>query len=234
MRALAAQLYLSGEGLELGALDSPLPLPPDAHARYVDRFGLDQLRKHYPGLDLVEVDIIDDGERLTSIPERSQSFIVANHFLEHCQDPILTLQTLASRLKPGGRLFMAVPDADHTFDRDRPSTTFAHLLRDHTEGPEQSRLQHYREWVGLVEGNSGALADTRVTELSDVDYSVHYHVWRMHDLLGFLTRCIDEAGVDLILELAMRNGLEVVCVLRRAETGPGRSARSSPRDRGRV
>jgi predicted SAM-dependent methyltransferase len=104
------------------------------HARYVDRFGLEELRRHYPGLDLVEVDIIADGERLVGIPEGSQDFIIANHFLEHRQDPMLTLQTLTSRLRPGGRLFMAVPDADHTFDRERPSTTFEHLVQDHTKG----------------------------------------------------------------------------------------------------
>jgi predicted SAM-dependent methyltransferase len=234
IRALAAQLYLSGEGLEIGALNDPLPLPKDAHARYVDRLGMDELRRHYPGLDLVGVDVIDDGERLASIRESSQDFIIANHFLEHCQDPILTLQTLTSRLKPGGRLFMAVPDADHTFDRERPSTTFEHLQQDHTQGPERSRLQHYGEWVNLVEGHSGAIVDARVAELADMEYSVHYHVWRMHDLLGFLTRCIDEAGVDLTLELAMRNGPEVVCVLRRVETAPRRSAGSPPRGRGQA
>jgi predicted SAM-dependent methyltransferase len=234
MRALAAQLYLSGEGLEIGALNGPLSLPQDAHARYVDRFGLDELCKHYPGLDLVDVDIIDDGERLTSIPEGSQDFIIANHFLEHCQDPILTLRTLTSRLKPGGRLFMAVPDADHTFDRERPSTTFEHLLQDHAEGPEQSRVKHYREWVSLVEGHAGAVVDARVSELADMEYSVHYHVWRMHDLLGFLTRCIDEGDVDLMLELAMRNGLEVICVLKRVETVSRRSAGNSTKDRGQA
>jgi SAM-dependent methyltransferase len=146
MRELVAQLYISGDGLEIGALNGPLRLPTGARVRYVDRLSMADLREHYPGLDLVEVDIIDDGERLTSVPKASQDFIIANHFLEHCEDPLRTLQTLASRIKLGGVLFMAVPDADLTFDRERQSTTFSHLIEDHDLGPAQSREQHYREW----------------------------------------------------------------------------------------
>ena len=39
----------------------------------------------------VPVGCIDDGERLGKIADASQDFVIANHFLEHCQDPILAL-----------------------------------------------------------------------------------------------------------------------------------------------
>ena len=218
MRQAVAELYLRGEGLEIGALDSPLRLPEGAHARYVDRLNMTELREHYPGLNLIDIDIVDDGEHLTSVPLGSQEFIVANHFLEHCQNPIHTLQNLASKLKPGGVLYLVVPDADFTFDRKRQSTTFAHVVEDHALGPEHSREQHYREWVNLVEGHTEAAADQRVRSLMDMGYSVHFHVWRMHGLLEFFARSIDEFGLPVSLELALRHGIEVICVLRRSAT----------------
>ena len=219
MRQLVAELYLKGDGLEIGALDSPLRLPDGARARYVDRLNMTELREHYPGLDLIDIDIVDDGEHLASVPPASQAFIVANHFLEHCQDPIRTLETLASRLKPEGVLYLVVPDADFTFDRKRPSTAFAHIAEDHASGPQQSREQHFREWVSLVEDNTdAAAAEQRVRTLMEMGYSVHFHVWRMHELLEFFARSIDEFGLPVRLELALRHGIEVICILRRLAT----------------
>ncbi len=69
--AIAAH-YLRGEGIEIGALHNPLRLPRAAHVRYVDRMSREDLRKHYPELsrrDLVPVDIIDDGERLSTLQD---------------------------------------------------------------------------------------------------------------------------------------------------------------------
>src|SRR5262249_12311071 len=57
--------YVIGTGVEIGALHCPLWTSPRACVRYVDRFNVSGLRQHYPELaihELVEVDIIDDGE----------------------------------------------------------------------------------------------------------------------------------------------------------------------------
>jgi SAM-dependent methyltransferase len=152
-RAELAELFLQGDGLEIGALHLPTALPPGSQALYVDRMSIEDLRAHYPelaGLDLTPVDVIDDGERLDRIPPESVDFIVANHFLEHCQDPIATIETHLSKLRPGGTLLYAVPDKRYTFDFRRPRTTLQHLIEDHEKGPERSRAVHYLEWAQLV------------------------------------------------------------------------------------
>src|SRR5215218_5051715 len=85
-----AKGYILGSGLEIGGLNAPLRVPGAARVRYVDRAPVPELRKQYPELDgqpLVETDVIDDGERLGTIPDASEDFVIANHFLEHCQDP---------------------------------------------------------------------------------------------------------------------------------------------------
>ena len=106
-----------------------------------------QLRQHYPELsqvDLVNVDIVDDGESLATISDGSMDFVVANHFIEHCQDPIRALTNHFRVLKTGGILFLALPDKRFTFDKDRPVTPNAHLYQDHEIGPAQSRLSILR------------------------------------------------------------------------------------------
>ena len=153
-RAEFAAHYLFGEGLEIGPLHQPLQMPPRARVRYVDRMTTDQLRSEYPelaGWKLTEVDVVDDGETLATIADGSQDFIVANHFLEHCENPIGTIETHLRKLRPGGVLFYAVPDKRFTFDFRRPVTPLAEMVADYEQGPERSRQQHYLEWSRFVD-----------------------------------------------------------------------------------
>jgi len=143
-KALMASHFLRGEGLEIGALHSPLPVPGSCRVRYVDRYDLDGLRREYPPLanvPLVPVDVIDDGEKLETIAAESQDFVISSHFLEHTQDPIGTIRRHLRVIRPGGILFVAVPDKRFlSFDQKRPVTTLEHLYRDYEEGPAWSYL----------------------------------------------------------------------------------------------
>ena len=96
-----------------------------------------ELRPQYHELataPLVEVEIIDDGERLDKIADASQDFVIANHFLEHCQNPIMALRNMLRVLRVGGILFRAVPDKRYTVDVERPVTTLDHVWRDYAQG----------------------------------------------------------------------------------------------------
>ena len=106
-RIQLAAIYLRGDGLEIGALHQPLPVPRSAHVKYVDRMSADDLRRQYDEisyLPFVETDIIDNGEELRTIADESQDFVVANHFIEHCQNPVKTLKNVIRVLKRGGVL----------------------------------------------------------------------------------------------------------------------------------
>lgn len=128
-RAEFAYRYLAGNGLEIGGLNRPLTVPPQARVRQVDRMTTAELAAAYPPVadaELATVDLVDDGESLASVAADSQDFIVANHFLEHTGDPIGTIGAHLSKLLPGGILFYAVPDGRYTFDwrrQVRRSTT---------------------------------------------------------------------------------------------------------------
>ena len=138
-RKLAAA-YLQGNGLEIGALDQPLPLPRRASAVYVDRMTVPELRQQYPelrSLALTPVNIVDDGEALASFLSHSQDFVIANHFIEHCANPIAAIENHFRVLKTGGCLFLAVPDKRFTFDKCREVTPLSHLWHDYEGRPRR-------------------------------------------------------------------------------------------------
>jgi SAM-dependent methyltransferase len=245
-RAEFAARFLFGKGLEIGPLHLPLAIPPHAEVRYVDRMTLDELRREYPELtawELTPVDIVDDGELLTTIPDASQDFIVANHFLEHCEDPIGTIEVHLSKLKPGGILFYAVPDKRYTFDFRRPLTPLEHMVVDHEEGAEGSRRDHYEEWTRLVSDDPRArLAPeqmqsdewlaSRASELQAARYSIHMHVWTQSEFLQLILQCRERFEGAFDIEAAARRAIEFIVVLRKQgpwpDPRPGRSGLGAP------
>lgn len=234
-RAAFAASYLSGEGIEIGALHQPLAVPPQAHVRYVDRMTSPDLRREYPelaGWDLTDVDIVDDGEKLATVAADSQDFIIANHFLEHTEDPVGTIETHLTKLKPGGVLFYAVPDKRFTFDFRREPTPIEHMIADHEEGPERSRSQHYREWSRFVwepvEGEGTETDEAKIEEgaqyLEGQKYSIHMHVWTQADFLRLILAIRDRAEGGFDLDAAARVGIEFLVVLRKAGPLPAPTA----------
>jgi SAM-dependent methyltransferase len=224
-RVRLAKRFLRGDGLEIGALHLPLPMPRGARVRYVDRMTKDALVREYPELEghaLVDVDVVDDGERLATVPDGSVDFVVANHFLEHTEDPIGTLEQHTRVLRPGGVLFLANPDPRVTFDVGRPLTTIEHLARDHRDGPEVSRDEHYEEWARLVERAPESDVPARRDALRDAAYSIHFHVWTPAVLAELVRHCAHEEGIPIELEALVPVRHEFIAVLRRTPTPPAR------------
>jgi SAM-dependent methyltransferase len=213
-----ARRHLRGSGLEIGALHSPLRVPSGVTVRYVDRMDRDALRRQYPelsGEDLVEVDVVDDGERLGSQADASADFIIANHFIEHTEDPLETLANHLRVLRPGGILYMAVPDRRRTFDAGRRPTLLEHLIQDHADGPSRSRQAHLEEWARLVERVPADRVQARARELDEQDYSIHFHVWNPWDFKALLEYAREEEQLPFAFEALEINGHEFIAVLRR-------------------
>jgi SAM-dependent methyltransferase len=153
-RESIANMYIRGNGIEIGALHNPVRIPKSATVKYIDIMSIPGLRKQYPDLDsrkLVDVDIVDDGEQLAKISDSTQDFVIANHFLEHCQNPIGAMSNMLRVLKEGGVLYLSIPDKRYSFDADRPVTSIEHLLKDYQEGPEWSKKQHFEEWIRYID-----------------------------------------------------------------------------------
>ena len=121
-RLTVADRHLRGAGLEIGALQDPMPMPKGTRVRYVDIAPTEQLRAMYPAKTrrwLVDVDVVDDGEKLATVADDSQDFVASNHFFEHAEDPIGALRNMLRVVRPGGVVYMSVPDKRLTFDHAR-------------------------------------------------------------------------------------------------------------------
>ena len=58
----------------------------------------------------VEPDLMEDSTTLKSIKRETVDLIYASHILEHTKDPLTVLVRWREILKPGGELYVAVPD----------------------------------------------------------------------------------------------------------------------------
>ena len=219
MRRVVSYKYLSGAGIEIGALHNPLRVPRTASVRYVDRMTVDELRRHYPELQrekLVHVDIVDNGEFLATIPGGSQDFVIANHFIEHCENPLLALESMLRILKSSGVLYLAVPDKRFTFDADRPATNLEHLLTDYSLGAEQSRTAHYTEWVRYVcKVTDGEALKREIDRLMAMEYSIHFHSWTQREMLEVLLAVGQRQSFDI--EMLVFNLEENIFIIRKLD-----------------
>lgn len=236
IRRHLAGRYLQGDGLEVGALHLPLALPRGARARYVDRMSVEDLRAHYPELDeyeLVTPDFIDDGEALTSVPSDSMDFIVVNHLIEHCQDPIGALLSHARVLREGGILYLAAPDRRRTdFDREREETSLEHLLRDHEEGPEGSRAKHYEEWSRFAIKVPADEVAEHAAALEEQDYSIHFHTFTLTSFLAMMLRSRELYGLPFEVVATETNNHEFIVIARKmaSEVAPERDGGAPSRE----
>lgn len=219
-RAAALQYGLTGRGVEIGALDAPLR-PEGASVTYVDRLKVSDLLLQYPELlpragTIVEADVVCDGETLPDFASASQDFVIANHFLEHCPDPLRTLSNHARVVSSGGVLFYALPIKQHCFDHRRENTTFDHLVRDYLEGPSWSEVQHFMEWAEFVNGLSDPdeIDNNARTNMKN-KYSIHYHVWDNLSARLFFIEAINYLNLPLRLEHFEENGSETLTILRK-------------------
>ena len=218
-RSAIAKIYLHGDGIEIGALHLPLPVSARARVRYVDRLSTADLRAHYPTMKdyaLVPVDIVDDGETLRTLTDESVEFVIANHFLEHCENPIGAIRNMLRVVKVGGILFLSIPDKRFCFDRERALTPLEHLVRDFIDGPAWSRRAALEDYIRHVEWITNPTAiEKRIAECLATSYSIHYHVWTEMEMLELVAYLRKQLAFPIMTELVWRTDVEVILVLKK-------------------
>jgi len=218
-RAAIAEIFLKGRGLEIGAFTQPTDLPAHAVAEFYDRFPYEELRKHYDeswGRPLFAPAYWGDAQALSGIPGDARfDFVIANHVIEHLEDPIRFLKRLADVLNVGGHAMLTAPNKKFTFDFRRQLTPFEHIDRDHREGPQSSRKSHYREWAELVECKAGGEAVALADKLDRENFSIHFHVWDESAFYQFLIEASEKYQLPLTAMFVFSANHETVVVLRR-------------------
>jgi predicted SAM-dependent methyltransferase len=220
LREDLARRYLVGDGIEIGAAMLPLRVPPRVRVTYVDKFdqdaliakaGCDFLGAGIDGTAIPATGVIDDAQTLSSFRDESVDFVIANHVLEHIEDPIGGLKSFLRVTRKDGIVFLTLPDARYSFDHLRERTTLEHLLRDHIDGPDVSRQHHHGEWATFIEGIGPEGVPARAAEYVAADAHHHFHVWELGDFLALL------GAINLNCEVlhAQMNQSEFAVILRR-------------------
>jgi SAM-dependent methyltransferase len=137
--------------------------------------------------------------------------------IEHTRNPIATVENFLRVLKPGGIVYMAIPDKRFTFDRKREVTPFAHIREDYLRGPEWSDRAHFEDWALRVREFPDEEARQRYVEecLAKLE-NIHFHVWTQAEIVEMFLGMRREFGFPLEMEAAIQNGHEVVVVLRKS------------------
>lgn len=216
-KRLRAARWLRGSGIEIGALDTPLVVPAGVNVCYVDRVPTEKLHEQYAELAdavFVPVSIVGDAQDLAALADASVDFVIANHLVEHLENPIAGLREMLRVIRTGGVLYLALPDPRVTFDVDRQLTSVEHVVDEFRNGTAHTRERHFEEWVETAEKHVAWMQKAgvksgpeRVRELLDLDYSIHFHVWRPDTFLELIVAATHEAGLEMeLLEFIPRQG----------------------------
>ena len=124
------------QGVEIGALASPLVRPEQGDILYVDFADTATLREKYKDdptvaiADIVNVDALWGSQTLQQCigADRKVDYVVASHVIEHVPDLIAWLAEIRAILKPAGALRLAIPDRRYTFDFLRPESRLHDVL----------------------------------------------------------------------------------------------------------
>lgn len=229
--------YIQGAGVEIGALHFPLPVAEDVTVRYLDRVSREVSVRKFPEIDgsnIVSPALLCDGLSLLPIRDCSQGFVIANHVLEHAADPIQSLLSWSSLLRPGGTLFLSVPIAERCFDNGRSITPVAHFIEDYRLTGEKKKPEmdlrnrsHCREWITVSvvnlsrEMNQGYVLPTPEGLEKELDRMVsqadeiHFHTFTIDSFAEFLRVFSSEIDPTMNLETVAENHIEVIGVMRK-------------------
>lgn len=207
-----------GNGLEIGALHRPFDL--DAHVTYLDYERTAQLKQAYRRDervgDIRQVQLVSKDVEYPFLDDDAFDFVINSHVLEHVANPGRVIEEWLRIIRPGGMLYMVVPDKDFTFDRPRALTPIRHLLEDFDSRTAQIGLEHYEDYLRNREGGPKTNLDALIADAHRKQTSIHVHTFTADSLRIFLNAL--RSRLRFRLEHFEAQGMHVHVGLRKSET----------------
>ncbi|HET7060332.1 MAG TPA: class I SAM-dependent methyltransferase [Candidatus Saccharimonadales bacterium] len=125
---LAGIEWSKGTGLEIGPLTSPILSKKEARIFYADHMSTKDLKNKYKDAplnidEIAPVDFVVKKTLAEAVNGKKFEYVIACHVIEHIPDTVRWLEDIASILKPGGILALAIPDKRYIFDIERQCST---------------------------------------------------------------------------------------------------------------
>jgi SAM-dependent methyltransferase len=79
--------------------------------------------------------------------EHALDYVIASHVLEHVANPVAALAEWYRVVRPGGIIYLVLPDRRMTWEHRRPLTTLEHMLEDFLRGTTACDATHIDEFV---------------------------------------------------------------------------------------
>lgn len=179
-------------GVEIGAGIAPLPgfSPAPFYVDCFKSFGAEPCRADYYG-------------HACKLPfhDHSLDYVAASHVLEHVANPVAALAEWYRVVRPGGIIYLVVPDRRKTWDHPRPLTTVEHMLGDFLRRTTACDVTHVNEFASLIDWSrfNPATPEAEVRSKRDElarglhetiargeDINIHFHTFEAANLRALL------------------------------------------------
>lgn len=126
-------------GLEIGPYYNPTVHKHEGDVRYLDFFSQAELAarevdRRDPDAVIPVVDYVVKSDDYWRHVDRSFDYVIANHVIEHTDNPVQWLIDLFRMVEDDGVVFLTIPDKKYNFDRYRSDTPLSHLVTDYFRG----------------------------------------------------------------------------------------------------
>jgi SAM-dependent methyltransferase len=191
---------MRGVGVEVGPGANPQVRPAagvDVH--YIESASAEEWARRYRkqgGDDLGPLwdrYRVDSAHELAGVADGSLDFIFSNHVFEHLVNPLGVLRNWVRKLRPGGLIAGATPDARFSFDLRQPLSGPPDFLRERDAGGFELCDRHYDRWCRYTAPYN------QPDELRARGYSIHAHYYSpaaFTTLAGLLPGAFDQVFTD--------------------------------------
>ncbi len=191
---------LQGLGIEIGAFTKPIE---GIKPLYIDKF------ETFAG----ETCLLDYFGEAVSLPfhDNSLDYIANSHVFEHVANPVAALVEWYRVLKPGGVVYMVVPDKFYTFDAQRPLTPVVHMLEDFNKGVTDCDPTHIDDFVFGIDW-SAVFPDTPPEEHdaqrkehaakykeeieNNREINIHFHVFVPENFIELIEAVSEDKSIE--------------------------------------
>ncbi len=189
---------------------------------HVDRFSTEALKKSYrndPNVPLDQIRQVQVAWNDGSYPffdDNAFDFVVNSHVLEHVFNPGRQIQEWLRIIKPGGILYMIVPDKNYCFDRRRSVTSVDHLMKEYFDDVKKVTLDHYQDFMINTNGEDGHyrdISEKSIMACYQAQSSIHVHTFTPDSLQLFINELLPHLNAEAIHYDF--KGLNMHCALRK-------------------